>query len=150
MASLPVLLVADSLAAQSGGGGLMQMVVIIVPMLAVMYFLMIRPESKRRNEHQQLISGLKRGDEVVLTSGIIGKIHAIEDKTLVIEVADKVRVKVLKVAISGPAQRYLGGAEAAKPLGDPKKDAAKDDKKDGAKDEDRAEAPETKSEKKSA
>jgi preprotein translocase YajC subunit len=90
------------------------MLIIAVPMLAVMYFLMIRPETKRRNEHQQLIGGLKRGDEVVLTSGIVGKIHAIEDKALVIEIADKVRIKVLKVALSGPAHRYLGGAEPPK------------------------------------
>jgi preprotein translocase subunit YajC len=108
--------VAQTLAAQDAGGGagLIQMAMIAIPMIAVMYFLMIRPESKRRNEHQTMLTALKRGDEIVLTSGIIGKIHAIEDKSLVVEIADKTRIKVLKIAVSGPASRYLGGPEPKK------------------------------------
>ncbi len=85
----------------------MSMAVFIIPMIAVMYFLMIRPERKRQTDHGTMLGALKRGDEIVMTSGIMGKIYAIEDKTLVVEIADKTRVKVLKVAVSGPAARYL-------------------------------------------
>jgi preprotein translocase subunit YajC len=86
----------------------------------------------------------------VLTSGFVGKIHAIEDKALVVEisVADKVRVKVLKVAVSGLASRYLGGADAKPTLADPKKDE-KAEKKDDKRD-DKADKKEESSEKKSA
>jgi preprotein translocase subunit YajC len=126
-------LVGQGVAAQTGGGGgIMQVLLLLIPMIAVMYFLMIRPERKRQSDHQGMVGSLKRGDEIVLTSGFLGKIHAIEDKTLVVEIGDKVRVKVLKVAVSGLSSRYLGGAEGKPTLSDPKKDEKKDDKKDDA------------------
>ena len=108
----------------------------IVGMFVIMYFLMIRPERKRQGEHQNLLTALKRGDEVVLTSGIIAKILAVEDKTLVVEIAEsssknQVRVKVLKQAVSGPSSRFLGGAspDATKQV-EAKKDDADDKKTD--------------------
>jgi preprotein translocase subunit YajC len=129
MAHSFTLLVGQAVAAQAGGGGgFMQVLLLLVPMIAVMYFLMIRPERKRQSDHQGMVAALKRGDEIVLTSGIIGKIHAIEDKTLVIEVGDKVRLKVLKVAVSGLASRYLGGEEPKKIDDGAKKDDAAEKK----------------------
>ena len=114
----------SSLVAQSGGGSsLLGMLPFLVGMFVIMYFLMIRPERKKQAEHQNLLSSLKKGDEVVLTSGIIAKILSVDDKTLMVEIADKVRVKVLKQAVSGPSARYLGG-----PAADAKKEDA-DDKK---------------------
>jgi preprotein translocase subunit YajC len=104
----------QTLVGQAGGaGGLIGMLPFIVGMFAIMYFLMIRPERKRQQEHQNLLSGLKRGDEVVLTSGIIAKIHAVEERTLVVEIADKTRVKILKQAVSGPVARFLTDGKAA-------------------------------------
>lgn len=117
----------QSLVAQSGGaGGLLGMLPFIVGMFVIMYFLMIRPERKRASEHQNLLSALKRGDEVVLTSGILAKILTVEDKTLVVEIADKVRVKVLKQAVSGPSSRFLGGAAADAKQVEAKKEDADD------------------------
>jgi preprotein translocase subunit YajC len=93
-----------------GGASLLSMALPLVVMVAVMYFLMIRPERKKQNEHQGFLASLKRGDEVVLTSGIIGRIEKVEDRALVLEVADKVRIRVLKIAVSGPAARFLSAA----------------------------------------
>lgn len=121
----------QSLVAQAGGGGsLLGMLPFIIGMFVIMYFLMIRPERKRQSEHQSLLSSLKRGDEVVLTSGIVAKIHSVEDKTLVVEIADAssknpVRVKVLKQSVSGPSSKFLGGAVETKAVEEKKPDEKK-------------------------
>ncbi len=90
-----------------GGASLLGMALPLVVMVAVMYFLMIRPERKKQGDHATFLTSLKRGDEVVLTSGIVGKIFSVEERTLTIEIANNVKIKVLKVAVSGPAGRYL-------------------------------------------
>jgi preprotein translocase subunit YajC len=54
-----------------------------------------------------MLAALKKGDEVVLTSGMFGKVHAVEDKVVVVEIADKTRVRVLKVGVHGPASRVF-------------------------------------------
>ena len=106
----------STLVAQAeGGGGLLQMLAVFGAMIAMMYFLMIRPERKKANELQTFMSSLKRGDEVVLTSGIIGKIVALDERTVTLEIADKVKIRVLKVAVTGPAARFLtAGADGEK------------------------------------
>ena len=68
-------------------------------MFLVIYFLMIRPQQKKLKEQQEMIGGLKQGDDVVTNSGLLGKITAITEKVVTIEVADKVRVKVLKTQV---------------------------------------------------
>ncbi len=98
----------STLVAQTdGGGGFLAMALPLVVMVVVMYFLMIRPERKKASDHAGFLTSLKRGDEVVLTSGIIGKIHSIDERTLTLEVAEKVKIRVLKIAVTGAAGRYL-------------------------------------------
>lgn len=99
----------------------------IVGMFVIMYFLMIRPERKKQAEMATLLSSLKKGDEVVLTSGIIAKILSVEDRTLMVEIADKTRVKILKQAVSGPVTRFL--PEPAKPAAEEDKKTEKSDDK---------------------
>ena len=62
---------------------------------------------RTRPSTQATLAALKKGDEVVLTSGIIGKIEKVEDRTLTIDVGDKMRLRVLKVSVSGTAARFL-------------------------------------------
>jgi preprotein translocase subunit YajC len=69
-------------------------------MLAVMYFLMIRPQQKKMKEHQGMISGLKDGDEVITSAGIIGTIQGMTDKVVTLEVAKNVQLKVLKSQVN--------------------------------------------------
>ncbi len=100
----------STLVAQSeGGGGFLAMALPLVVMVVVMYFLMIRPERKKASDHAGYLTSLKRGDEVVLTSGIIGKIQSIDERTLTLEIADKVKIRVLKVAVTGAAAQFLAG-----------------------------------------
>lgn len=70
---------------------------------AIMYFMMIRPQQKQLKEHRTLVAGLKKGDEVVTQGGILGRIHAVTDREVTLEISNGVRVRVLKTAISGKA-----------------------------------------------
>jgi len=79
-----------------GGGDPMMSIVMMVAMIAVFYFLLIRPQQKKAKEHQNMLSAIKKGDEVVTGGGIIGKVTGISDKLLTLEVSEKVRVRVLK------------------------------------------------------
>jgi preprotein translocase subunit YajC len=69
-------------------------------MFVAMYFLMIRPQQKRVKEHQSLISGLKNGDEVVTTAGIIGTIAGMSEKVVTLEVSKNVQLKILKSQVN--------------------------------------------------
>jgi preprotein translocase subunit YajC len=83
------------------GGGSIKMLGFIVLMFAVFYFVMIRPQSKQVKEHRALLAGLKKGDDVITQSGLYGKIYSITDKTVMLEIANNVRVRVLKSSIQG-------------------------------------------------
>lgn len=108
----------------TGGGGLFASPLFpILLIFAVMYFLIIRPQSKQQKQHQAFLSQLKKGDEVVLQSGLFGKVHAVGQADVTIELAPNVRVRALKSAVTGPAK-----AAEAKP-GDAKSDEKPEDKK---------------------
>lgn len=77
----------------------------LIPMVlifAVFYFLLIRPQEKRRRVHQEIVSGVKKGEEVSTNSGIIGIVNKINDgnDTVIISVAKGVEIKILKTSIS--------------------------------------------------
>jgi preprotein translocase subunit YajC len=65
-----------------------------------MYFAMIRPQQRRAKEQAARIAGIKRGDTVVLSSGMIGKVVRVEEQELGLEVAQNVTVKVVKAMVS--------------------------------------------------
>jgi len=75
------------------------MLVIFVLFIAVFYFMAIRPQSKRRREHQEMMSTLKKGDQVMTGSGIYGTVKRVEDRVVVIEIAKGVTMKVVRQAI---------------------------------------------------
>ncbi|HPI41228.1 MAG TPA: preprotein translocase subunit YajC [Pseudobdellovibrionaceae bacterium] len=60
------------------------------------YFLAIRPQSKRQKEHQKFLSEIKRGDEVITSSGILGTVEGLNDQVVTLEISPGVRIKVLK------------------------------------------------------
>jgi preprotein translocase subunit YajC len=80
-------------------GGIMTFAPLLL-MFGVIYLLMIRPQQKKMKEQQSMIGALKHGDEIVTTSGILGKITGITDKVVTLEVADNVRVKMLKSQVA--------------------------------------------------
>jgi preprotein translocase subunit YajC len=89
---------ASAAAPQQPGFG--SMMLPMAAMFGVIYFLMIRPQQKKMKEQQEMLNALKHGDEVVTTSGILGTITGITEKVVTVEVADKVRVKMLKSQVS--------------------------------------------------
>lgn len=82
---------------QSGWMSMVPMVLIFV----VFYFLLIRPQEKRRREQLSLVSGVKKGEEVVASSGICGVVTKVnDDNTVEVEIAKDVSIKILKTAIA--------------------------------------------------
>jgi preprotein translocase subunit YajC len=71
----------------------------IVAIFAVFYFLMIRPQQKRFRAHQEMIKNLKRGDVVVTSGGLIGKIKSVTDDEVRVELATNVEVRVIRSTI---------------------------------------------------
>ena len=69
-------------------------------MMLILYFIWIRPATKERKTQQQMLESLKRGDEVVTNSGILGSIADISDAILTIQVDKNVKIRVLKSAIA--------------------------------------------------
>ena len=69
-------------------------------MFGVLYFVMIRPQQKKVKEQQGLLTALKQGDEVVTSSGIIGTIAGMTEKVVTLEIADRVKIKLLKSQIN--------------------------------------------------
>ena len=72
----------------------------ILLMVVLFYFMLIRPQQKRAKEHQNMLANLKRGDSVMLSSGVLGKIVRVEDKEVGVEIAQGVTVKVVKGMIT--------------------------------------------------
>lgn len=97
--------------AQAGGGAAGNLL-LIGGLFAIMYFLVIRPQQKQVKEHKNLLAALKKGDDVVTQGGLLGKIYAVTDKIITLEIASGVRVRVLKTAIQG---RSTLGEEATVP-----------------------------------
>jgi preprotein translocase subunit YajC len=87
--------------AQSSGGGSYAGLLIPVLLLGVFYFLLIRPQQRRAKEQQALIRSVEEGDEIVMTSGIIGTIVAIDedDDTLTVEIAPGTQVRILRAGV---------------------------------------------------
>lgn len=75
--------------------------------LVIFYFLLIRPQQKRAQAHQSLLSELKRGDSVLTSGGILGTIEGITDKFVTLEIADDVRIRILRSQIAGKAQEEV-------------------------------------------
>lgn len=85
---------------QSGAGGLIQFLPIIL-IVAVFYFLLIRPQQKRQRQLQETIAGLKIGDRVVTTGGIIGVITTVRETSFLIRSADKSILEIARSAVAG-------------------------------------------------
>jgi preprotein translocase subunit YajC len=76
--------------------------VFMAAMIAVMYFFMIRPQQQKAKEQKLFVESMKKGDKIVTLAGIHGKINSIDEtnQTILVEVADNVRIKMDKSAIS--------------------------------------------------
>ena len=96
-----ILMTPPASGAQGGGGGIWQMLIMFGAVIVIMYFMMIRPQQKRAKEHKNMLESLKKGDKVVTTSGIHGTITDFDGNSVVIQIAENVKVTFEKGAISG-------------------------------------------------
>ena len=83
------------------GSGIMNTIIMFGLMFLILYFMIIRPQQKRQKEQQKMLESLKKGDKIVTSGGIHGVISGIDDKTLLVEIADKVKIKVDRGSVSG-------------------------------------------------
>lgn len=91
-------------------GGLMGFLPLIL-IFVVFYFLLIRPQQQKAKAHQEFVSNMKKGDEVVTSGGIHGKITGLTDTVVTIEIADNVRIKVSRQYILGSAAAAAAGGD---------------------------------------
>ena len=88
------------------GGGDMGTLMSFLPMIlifGVFYFLLIRPQQQKAKEHKALLENLKKGDSVITTGGIYGRVSGIQDQVVTLEIAEKVKVRVARSYIAGLA-----------------------------------------------
>ena len=92
-----------SIYAQAAPGAFDMLNSLIVPtmlIIGIMYFLMIRPQQKRLKEHRDMVASIRRGDTVVTSGGIIGKVAKVDENELQVEIADGVKIKVVRSTVS--------------------------------------------------
>ena len=90
---------AQAAAAAPSGGGYEQ-IFIMIAMFAVLYFIMIRPQQKKAKEHKALVEALAKGDEVITSSGIAGRIAKVTDDFVTVTIAENVDIQMQKVAVA--------------------------------------------------
>ena len=103
--------------AASGSAPLLVQAIPFVAMAAIFYFFLLRPQQQEAKEHQSLVASLQRGDKVVTTSGIHGKVHEAKGETLVLEVSPNNYLTVDREAVKRKLTEGAGEtkAEPAKP-----------------------------------
>lgn len=84
----------------AGGAGAIAQFVPLLLIFVIMYFLILRPQQKRMKEQRNMIAELKRGDQVVTQGGIIGKITDVKDDEVTVEIAQGVKIRVVRATIA--------------------------------------------------
>ena len=82
-----------------GGGSLISTVIMFGAIFAIFYFMIIRPQQKRAKEREKLLSNIEKGDKIITSGGVHATIVGIEEKTVLIEIAPNVKVKVERSGI---------------------------------------------------
>ena len=104
---------AQAAGATAANGGLIGTIISFAPLILIFiafWFLMIRPQTKRMKEQQAAIQAVKKGDDVTTAGGIVGKVTKVSDDVVEVEIAQGVRVKVVKSTLAGITP--LGGKPA--------------------------------------
>lgn len=115
---------AQAAGAPGGGGDFISMMLPLVLIFVVFYFLLIRPQQKRMKEHRAKIESVRRGDKVITGGGIVGTVSKVEGEEATVEIADGVRVRVMKGTITDVLSK-------AEPADGEKSEAAEKPKAEG-------------------
>ena len=89
-----------ALQAQNGVGSLVSTLIMFGAIFAIFYFMIIRPQQKRAKEREALLSAIKKGDKVITSGGLHGVIAGLEDKTVLLDLGNNIKVKVERSAIT--------------------------------------------------
>ena len=92
--------IAEAAPAVASKGSPLQFPIMMALLFGVMYFMMIRPQRRRDKARKAMIANVKTGDRVLLTSGILGNVNKVSETSLVIQIAEKTKIEVVKAAIS--------------------------------------------------
>lgn len=103
LSHLPITLAQAAPAGAAGGGP--NTIIMMVLMFVIMYFLLIRPQRLRQKELEKLIGGLKVGDHVVMSGGEHGIITSVKDKTIMVKVADNVKIEYERSTVSSVTKK---------------------------------------------
>lgn len=106
-------------AGQGAGGGFTAFIPLIL-MFVIFYFLLIRPQQKKSKEHRAMIGSLKKGDRIITSGGIHGRITGADENTITVEIAEKVRIKLNR----GNVAALMQSATAPPPPKEPDKKSA--------------------------
>jgi preprotein translocase subunit YajC len=85
---------------QGGGGGMIGTLIMFGAIFAIFYFMIIRPQQKRAKEREKLLSAVEKGDKVVLSSGMHGTVAGLEEKTVLIDAGNNIKMKFERSAIT--------------------------------------------------
>ena len=96
------LLLASAARAEAGGtqGNLLGMLMPLGLFVIIFYFLIIRPQKKKQRKHDDMLGSIRRGDQVVSAGGFFGTVKEVKDDSFIVEIAEGVKVRVLKGSIS--------------------------------------------------
>lgn len=84
---------------EGGGGSLISTLIMFGAIFAIFYFMIIRPQQKRAKEREKLLSNIEKGDKIITSGGVHATIVGIEEKTVLIEIAPNVKIKIERSAI---------------------------------------------------
>jgi len=81
------------------GPSLISQLLFFLPLILIFYFLLIRPQQQRAKKHTEMVNNIKRGDTVVTSGGLIGKVNKVNDAELSVDLAENVRVRIIKAMV---------------------------------------------------
>ena len=94
------MLVTPAYAQAAGGAAAITTFVPLILIFGIMYFLLIRPQQKKLKEHKAMVAALRKGDQVITQGGIIGKVYKAGETEVEVDIADGVRVRVVRSTIT--------------------------------------------------
>jgi preprotein translocase subunit YajC len=104
-----LVILAQQTAAPASGANPIASFIPLILIFIIMYFLLFRPQMRRQKEQQRLVATLKTGDRVVTSSGIHGLISNVKDTTVIVKVADNVKLEMEKSAVSNVMKQNEAG-----------------------------------------
>lgn len=102
---------------QQGGdpqSGMFSTLIMFALIILIFWLMIIRPQSKQRKEREKMLSSVKKGDKVVTAGGMHGKVAGVDEKTLLVEVSDNVKIKFDRTAVSAILRESEGDGKEGK------------------------------------